>query len=106
MEESRNSSFDVFKEIVNRRQHWKWFDPDHEISEDLLREIMCTAQRAPSSFNTQPYKVILVKDAKYKLALADAALADSNKTTVLNADTSAIFLSDIEVRISLHLRCL
>jgi len=92
-----DKTFQIFKGIVNSRSHWKWFDPDKTISEDLLKQIMETAQRAPSSFNTQPYKVILVRENEYKLALAEGMLETSNKNVVLTADTSAVFLADLEV---------
>ena len=58
---------------------------------------METAQRAPSSFNSQPSKVILVRDPEFKLALAEGMLTDSNKNLVLTADTSAVFLANLEV---------
>ena len=99
-----NNTLQIFKEIVFSRSHWKWYDPDRKISEDLLREIMATAQRAPSSFNTQPYKVVLVRDNEYKLALAEGMIGDSNKKLVLTADTSAVFLADLEVCCMLYNR--
>ena len=61
------NTLQTFKEIVNSRSHWKWYDTEKKISEVLLKEIMETAQRAPSSFNTQPYKVVLVRDNEYKI---------------------------------------
>ena len=99
---SQNNQFESFKEIVNTRSHWKWYDPDKKISEDLLKEIMETAQRAPSSFNSQPSKVILVRDPEFKLALAEGMGTDSNKNIVLTADTSAVFLADLEVSQLIH----
>ena len=97
-----SNTLQVFKDIVNSRSHWKWYDPEKKISEDLLKEIMETAQRAPSSFNAQPYKVVLVRDNEYKLALAEGMIGDSNKNLVLTADTSAVFLADLEVCYILH----
>ena len=93
----QNQKYENFKEVVNSRSHWKWFDSNKRISDDLLKDIMETAQRAPSSFNTQPHKVIIVRDNEYKLALAEGMLGDSNKNLVLTADTNAIFLADLEV---------
>ena len=94
---SQDDKFDAFKEIVNARSHWKWYDPEKRIPDNLLREIIETAQRAPSSFNTQPSKVVLVRDSEIKLALAEGMIGDSNKKLVLTADTSAVFLADLEV---------
>ena len=93
----QDDKFDAFKEIVNSRSHWKWYDPEKRIEDNLLREIIETAQRAPSSFNTQPSKVVLVRDSEFKLALAEGMIGDSNKKLVLTADTSAVFLADLEI---------
>ena len=93
----QDDKFDAFKEIVNSRSHWKWYDPEKRIEDNLLREIIETAQRAPSSFNTQPSKVVLVRDSEIKLALAEGMIGDSNKKLVLTADTSAVFLADLEI---------
>ena len=93
----QSNQFQVFKNVVHTRSHWKWFDQDKQVPEDLLKDIMLTAQRAPSSFNTQPHKVILVRDSKSKLDLAEGMLGDSNKNLVLTSDTSAVFLADLEV---------
>ena len=94
---SQNSKYETFKEVINNRSHWKWFDSNKRIQNDLLKDIMETAQRAPSSFNTQPHKVVIVRDNEYKLALAEGMLGDSNKNVVLTADTNAVFLADLEV---------
>ena len=32
---SQNDKFESFKGIVNTRSHWKWYDPDKKVSEDL-----------------------------------------------------------------------
>jgi len=93
----QNSKYETFKEVINNRSHWKWFDSNKRIPDDLLKDIMETAQRAPSSFNTQPHKVVIVRDNEYKLALAEGMLGDSNKNVVLTADTNAVFLADLEI---------
>ena len=93
----QNSKYETFKEVVNDRSHWKWFDTNKRIPDELLEDVMKTAQRAPTSFNTQPSKVVIVRDNEYKLALAEGMLGDSNKNVVLTADTNAVFLADLEV---------
>ena len=96
-----NNRLEVFKSIVNERSHWKWFDTDKSIPDDLLKDVMRTAQRAPSSFNTQPHKVVIVRDNESKLALAEGMIGDSNKNIVLTADTNAVFLADLEVLLNI-----
>ena len=54
------------------------------------------ARRAPSGFNTQPYKVILVHAEEQKKALSKFALGP-NKKRVLDSDCTAVFLADREV---------
>ena len=54
------------------------------------------AQRAPSSFNTQPYKVVLVHSQEQKQKLSRYALGPNQKR-VLDSDCTAIFLADREV---------
>ena len=54
------------------------------------------AQRAPSSFNTQPYKVVLVHSKEQKQKLSRYALGPNQKR-VLDSDCTAIFLADREV---------
>ncbi|CAD7925310.1 unnamed protein product [Amoebophrya sp. A120] len=91
-------SFASFKEIANRRRHQKHFDPEKKVPEALLVDILRTAQRAPSSFNTQPYKVILVRDAALKEAVAARAMSnEKNADVVRKADTTAVFLADCEM---------
>ena len=54
------------------------------------------ARLSPSSFNTQPYRVILVHSAAQKLALSRACLGP-NARRVLNSDCTAVFLADKQV---------
>lgn len=54
------------------------------------------ARRAPSGFNTQPYKVVLVHSEEKKQALSKFALGP-NKQRVLDSDCIAVFLADREI---------
>ena len=51
-------------------------------------------QRAPSSFNAQPYRCIIVDDADVKAQLADAMLG-RNAMAVTSAPVTAVFLADL-----------
>lgn len=54
------------------------------------------ARRAPSGFNTQPYKVVLVHSEKQKRELSRFALGP-NRKRILDSDCTAVFLADREV---------
>jgi nitroreductase len=54
------------------------------------------ARRAPSGFNTQPYKVVLVHSEVQKRALSRFGLGP-NKKRILDSDCTAVFLADREV---------
>jgi len=54
------------------------------------------AQCAPSSFNTQPYKLVLVHSQKHKQKLSRYALGP-NHNRVLDSDCTVIFLADRQV---------
>lgn len=54
------------------------------------------ARRAPSAFNTQPYKVILVHSPEQREAISPYCLGP-NARRVLDADCTAIFLADRQI---------
>jgi nitroreductase len=64
----------------------------------LQRAIHCLdlARRTPSSFNTQPYKVVLVYSPEQKMALSRYCL-DVNAARVRDSDCTAVFLADKEI---------
>ena len=57
-----------------------------------------SARRAPSSFNVQPYKVILVHSREGKSQLASSMFQDEDARRVLDSDCTALFLADTESR--------
>jgi len=54
------------------------------------------ARLAPSAFNTQPYRVVLVHSKEQKVALSKYCLGPNSKR-VLDSDCTAVFLADREV---------
>lgn len=55
-----------FKEIVLKRRAVNFFDPDRDVPEDLLRVVVEEAAKAPSGFNLQPWKLLVLRDQKIK----------------------------------------
>jgi nitroreductase len=65
------------------------------IDESIIKNILLTTQTAPSSFNLQPYKIIMVQSELVRSAIADnAMLGYSNSSRVKTAPLTAVFLSD------------
>ncbi|CAB9500461.1 Nitroreductase family [Seminavis robusta] len=102
-----------FDEIVLRRTACKKFQPytcttssNNSSAQQPLtsnptvvqqaRHCLQLAQHAPSSFNTQPYKIILVHSPAQKQQLAKYALGP-NQQRVLDADCTAVFCADRQV---------
>ncbi|WP_316896521.1 nitroreductase family protein [Pseudodesulfovibrio indicus] len=69
-----------YKEILERRRAINFFDPTRDVPEELLREVLEDAAKAPSSFNLQPWKVKIVRDPERKAALRALAF-DQPKVT-------------------------
>eukprot|EP00750_Incisomonas_marina_P012803 INCI17162.1.p1 GENE.INCI17162.1~~INCI17162.1.p1 ORF type:complete len:256 (+),score=41.44 INCI17162.1:300-1067(+) len=100
-----SDTFKGFKSVVDARFSCKRFVSD-PIPEDVLRALIAVTQRAPSSFNTQPYRIVLVRDPKQREALA-ACMSGKNAPACLEAPVVAVFCADTEItRESLRLQTL
>uniref|UniRef100_A0A7S2X9S8 Nitroreductase domain-containing protein n=1 Tax=Lotharella oceanica TaxID=641309 RepID=A0A7S2X9S8_9EUKA len=86
-----------FSEILLKRRHWKWFDPSRKVPDATLREIIELSRRAPTSFNAQPYKVVLVQSREAKKNLGCAMLSPLNKEIVEKASLSAVFFANTQI---------
>jgi len=82
-----------FKEVVTHRRAINFFDPSRTVSDALLREMVEMAAKAPSSFNLQPWSLILLQDAEEKARLRKLAW---NQPKVTEAPVVAIVLADRE----------
>ncbi|GBG33142.1 Hypothetical Protein FCC1311_093662 [Hondaea fermentalgiana] len=81
--------------IVRRRRAARSFDPDKPVPGDVLRECLALSARAPSGFNLQPYRVVVVQDAYVRKELAYSMLG-GNIRRVLRAPVNVVFLADLE----------
>ncbi len=61
-------AMDVISAIRGRRSI-NFFDPDRKVPSDTLRELLETANLSPSSFNLQPWEIVVVDDPERKKAL-------------------------------------
>jgi nitroreductase len=80
-----------FKEITENRRAINFFDPDKDVPENLLRQVLETASKAPSSFNLQPWNLIILRDKEKKEKLKALAW---EQPKVGEAPVVLIFLAD------------
>lgn len=69
-----------FKDVINKRRAVNYFDTEKNVPENLIKEMIETAAKAPSSFNLQPWSIIILKDIEEKSRLRKLAF-DQPKIT-------------------------
>jgi len=62
-----------FQEISKNRRSINFFNTDKDVSEDLLREMVEIAANTPSSFNLQPWNLMVLRNAEVKKKLQSLA---------------------------------
>jgi len=62
-----------FKDVVNERRAVDFFDPEKPVSDALIKELIEMAAKAPSSFNLQPWSLMIIKDPDEKMRLRKLA---------------------------------
>lgn len=80
-----------FTKLMEARRSVNYFDPAKPISEKELRKIVSLASLVPSSFNLQPWNIIVVRTEADKVRLRKAAM-DQPKIT--DAPVDLIVLAD------------
>ncbi len=83
---------DVIDAIKSRRSI-NFFEPESPLSEEKIRELIEIANLAPSSFNLQPWKVVVVRTPQRKKALRECAM---NQAKVTEAPAVLIMVADIQ----------
>ncbi|MCL4456556.1 MAG: nitroreductase family protein [Nitrospirae bacterium] len=78
-------------QAIKERRSINFFDPGREVPDDKLKELLETANLAPSSFNLQPWKVVAVKDHERKKVLRQCAF---NQPKVEEASAVLIMVAD------------
>ena len=81
---------DVIQAMKERRSI-NLFEAGREISDDKLMELLEIANLSPSSFNLQPWKVIVVRDPERKKVLRQCAF---NQPKVEEASAVLIMIAD------------
>lgn len=80
-----------FIDVINNRRAVNFFDPDKDVPPQLLKAMIETAAKAPSSFNLQPWSLIVLRDFQEKMKLQKLAW-DQPKVT--EAPVTLIVLAD------------
>jgi putative NAD(P)H nitroreductase len=78
-------------QTIRERRSINFFEPGKAIPENTLRELLEIANLAPSSFNLQPWKVVVVRDPERKKTLRACAF---NQPKVEEASAVLIMVAD------------
>jgi len=62
-----------FKDVINNRRSVNFFDPKKDVSEEHIKTIIEMASKAPSSFNLQPWSLIILRGLEDKMRLKKLA---------------------------------
>lgn len=83
----------TFKDIVNKRRAINFFDPDKPVADDLLKTMVELSAQTPSSFNLQPWNLMVLKDSDLKEKLKPLAW---DQAKVTEAPVVLVVLADQE----------
>lgn len=81
-------------ENIETRRSIKHYDPEHVMPESELQELLRLVKLAPSSFNMQNYRILVVRNPELRQQIREAAwdqaqVTDSSALFVLCADLDA-----------------
>jgi len=74
-------------ENIEARRSIKHYDPEHEMPEADLKELLRVTKLAPSSFNMQNYRILVVRDKELRQQIREAAWDQAHVT-----DASVLFI--------------
>lgn len=86
-----------FEKIVHERYATKLFD-SRKIPEDKINRLLEMIRYAASSFNIQPWKIIIVRDQKLKEKLQPATW---NQQQIPTCSHLLVFCADTEIKVSI-----
>ncbi|MBA4366396.1 MAG: nitroreductase family protein [Desulfobacterium sp.] len=80
-----------FKNLITNRRAVNFFDPEKSVSDKQIREVIEMAATAPSSFNLQPWNLLVLREKEEKLRLQKLAW---NQPKVSQAPVVFVVLAD------------
>lgn len=91
-----NTHSEAFHQIVHARFSNSHYNQNKPIPSSLLTTLLSITQRAPSSFNIQPYRLILLQDPQLRDKIATQAMLGANGGRVRTAPVTVVFAADLE----------
>jgi nitroreductase len=85
-------TIDVISAIEARRSV-RAFDPEHRLSDAEIERLLTVASRAPSAFNLQHWRFVVVKDAATRSDIRGAAW---NQAQVTDASLLVVLVANLE----------
>ncbi len=82
-----------FQQIAQNRRSINFFDPQKDVPEALVRQMVELAAQTPSSFNLQPWNLLILRDTEQKEKLKSLAW---DQPKVAEAPVTMILLADKE----------
>ena len=84
---------DLF-EAINSRRAIKHYDPDHEMSEEEIEQLLTLAIQSPTSFNIQHWRFVVVRDPELRKQIRangndQAQMTDASLLIVMTGDVKA-----------------
>jgi nitroreductase len=81
-------------DAVQKRRSVKWYDPEHQMPEEVFRKMMQLALLSPTAFNIQNWRFVRVTDPAQRTAIRAAAwdqaqVEDASELLVLCFDSKA-----------------
>lgn len=81
-------------DAIYARRAVKHFDPDHQLSEDEITRLLEATIQAPTSFNIQHWRFVLVRDPQLRAQIRaagndQAQMTDASLLVLLTADVKA-----------------
>jgi nitroreductase len=81
-------------EIISKNRHAERNFSNKEVDPFTVKKVIELSQSAPSSFNMQPYKIIVIRENVTKEAVM-VAMQPGNHNHVQKAAVTFVFLADI-----------
>ena len=80
-----------FIDVINSRRAVNYFDPDKDVPDKTLKTMIQISAKAPSSFNLQPWSLIILRTQEEKTRLQRLAW---NQPKVSESPVTLIILAD------------
>ena len=88
-----NTNLTVF-EAIEQRRAIKHYDPNHRMSDEEIRKLLSLGMKAPTAFNIQHWRFVVVSDPELRKQIRAAAwdqaqVTDASLLVILCADVKA-----------------